>query len=114
MRNIMMVWTAAAVTLMVTGGFFEATAFAQNAAAGKAVYVRVCQTCHAPDGSGNAKIAKAKKLDIKALNTDEVSKKTDAELKKIITEGGKQMEPIKGLSAAELDNVIAYVRTLKK
>ena len=87
---------------------------AQNAAAGKTLYIKECQTCHAATGRGNAAMAKQKKIDIKPINTDEVAKKSDAELKKIITDGGKQMEAIKGLSAAELDNVVAYVRSLKK
>ena len=106
MRNI--------IIAVVILGILEGAALAQNPAAGKAVYVKECQTCHAASGRGNAAMAKAKKLDIKPITTDEAMKKTDAELKKLITEGQKQMEPIKGLSAAELDNVIAYVRTLKK
>ncbi len=89
-------------------------ASAQNAAAGKAVYIRECQTCHASTGAGNAAMAKQKKIDIKPINTDEVTKKSDADIKKIITDGQKQMEAIKGLSAAELDSVVAYIRTLKK
>lgn len=104
----------AVIIAIVILGSFEGAAVAQNLAAGRAVYVKECQTCHAASGRGNAAMAKAKMLDIKPITTPEVMKKTDAELKKIITEGQKQMEPIKGLSAAELDNVLAYIRTLKK
>ena len=88
--------------------------FAQDAAAGKMVYGRKCQSCHAADGNGNAAIAKALKADIKPLSSAEVQKMSDADMKKLITMGSGAMKPVTGLMPAEIDNVVAYVRTLKK
>jgi mono/diheme cytochrome c family protein len=88
--------------------------FAQDAAAGKMVYARKCQSCHAADGSGNATIAKAMKVEIKPLSSAEVQKMSDADMKKLITMGSGVMKPVTGLMPAEIDNVVAYVRTLKK
>jgi hypothetical protein len=38
----------------------------------------------------------------------------DADLKAVITEGKGKMKPVKTVSAGDVDNVIAFVRTLKK
>jgi mono/diheme cytochrome c family protein len=88
--------------------------FAQDAAAGKMVYAKKCQSCHAADGNGNAAIAKALKADIKPLSSAEIQKMSDADIKKVITMGMGAMKPVTGLMPAEVDNVVAYVRTLKK
>jgi hypothetical protein len=37
-----------------------------------------------------------------------------AELKKIITEGKGKMKPVKAVSGAAVDDVVAYVRTFKQ
>jgi len=50
----------------------------------------------------------------KPLGSEEIQKKTDAEFKKIITEGKDKMKPVKDLSDADMDNIIAFVRTLKQ
>jgi cytochrome c5 len=94
--------------------YVPATLHAQNAAAGKEVYAKKCQTCHAADGSGNPAIAKSMKLEFKHLGSDDVQKKSDAELKKDITGGFGKMKPVAGVSGAEVDNVVAHLRTLKK
>jgi hypothetical protein len=39
---------------------------------------------------------------------------SDDELKKVITGGKGKMKPIAGVSGADADNVVAYIRTLKK
>ncbi len=90
-----------------------APSFAQDEA-GKAVYTKKCQSCHAADGNGNAAIAKALKVDIKPLSSEEIQKKSDADIKKTITSGTGAMKPVTGLMPAEIDSVVAYLRTLKK
>lgn len=83
--------------------------------AGEAVYRDKCMICHGADGQGKTGFAKAMKLQPAQLGSDQVQKKTDAELKKIILEGSNNtMKPIKGLSDADIANVIAYVRTTFK
>ena len=94
--------------------YIPATVHAQNAAAGKEVYSKKCQTCHAADGSGSPAIAKAMKLEFKHLGSVDVQKKSDAELKKNINDGFGKMKPVTGVKSADVDNVVAHLRTLKK
>lgn len=88
--------------------------WAADAAAGKAVYAKKCQMCHGAEGQGNPGMAKALKVELKALGSAEVQAKSDAELKKIIAEGRGKMKPVAGLAAGDPDNIVAFVRTLKK
>jgi len=85
-----------------------------DATAGKTVYIKSCASCHGPNGEGKDAIAKMFKTEMKPLNSKEVQAKSDAELRKDITEGTGKMKPVKGLSDKDLDNVIAFVRTLAK
>ena len=87
---------------------------AGDATAGKAVYDKSCKSCHGASGAANPAIAKMMKVEMKDLSSSEVQGKSDADLKKIITDGAGKMKPIKAVTGADLDNVIAYVRTLKK
>lgn len=91
-----------------------AQAWAADAAAGKDVYSTKCKSCHGADGAGNPAIAKMLKVEFRHLGSPEVQKYKDDELKKRITAGEGKMKPVPGLSAADLANVIAFVRTLKK
>jgi len=85
-----------------------------DATAGKAVYTKSCGSCHGPNGEGKDAIAKMFKAEMKPLGSKEVQAKSDADLKKVITDGSGKMKPVKGLSDKDLDNVIAFVRTLAK
>jgi mono/diheme cytochrome c family protein len=83
-------------------------AWAANAAAGKAVYDAHCKTCHGADGKGNPAIAKMMKVEMKPLSA------TTADVKKVISEGEGKMKPVSSVTGADLDNVVAYVHSLKK
>jgi mono/diheme cytochrome c family protein len=87
---------------------------AGDAAAGKDLYMKKCKTCHGADGQGNPGVAKLLNVTFKPLGSEEIQKKSDAEFKKIITEGKDKMKPVKDLSDADMDNIIAFVRTLKQ
>ena len=102
---------AVVLALSVLGG---TAAWAADAAAGKDVYGAKCKTCHGADGAGNPGMAKALKVEFKHLGSPEVQKMKDDEFKKIITAGKDKMKPVAGISAADVANVIAFVRTLKK
>jgi len=87
---------------------------AADAKAGQAVYDKSCKSCHGSDGTPNPAIAKMMKVEVKDLKAPEVQSKSDADLKKVITDGQGKMRPIASVSGAAMDNVIAYVRSLKK
>jgi cytochrome c2 len=90
------------------------SALAADATAGKAVFDGKCKTCHAADGNGNQGMAKALKVEIKPLSTAEIQAMSDADLKKVVSEGFGKMKPVASVTGADLDNVIAFVRTFKK
>ena len=85
-----------------------------DATAGKDTYMKKCNMCHGPDGAGKEAIEKMLKVEMKPLGSKEVQALSDADVKKIITEGKGKMKPVGGLSDAEVANVIAFVRTLAK
>jgi mono/diheme cytochrome c family protein len=101
MRMIMM--TVALATLSSTAGF------AADAAAGKAVYDKSCKSCHGAEGTPPAGMAKA--MNIKDFKSTEFS---DADIKTAITDGKGKMKPVSSVTGASVDNVVAYVRSLKK
>lgn len=86
---------------------------AGDAAAGQKIYMAKCKTCHGATGQGNPGMAKALKTEIRDLGSPEVQKKTDAELKKNSMEGIGKMKATT-LSDADADNMVAYIRSLKK
>ena len=95
--------------------FFAGFALAAgNAAAGKGIYDKTCKTCHGAAGVANPAIAKMMKTDIKDLGSAEIQAKSDADFKKIITEGKDKMKPVKTVAGKDIDDVVAFVRTLKK
>lgn len=89
-------------------------AFAADAKAGQAVYDKACKSCHGPDGAPNAGVAKMMKVEMKDLKSAEVQGLSDEDMKKIITEGKGKMKPAKSVSAPAVDDVLAFVRSLKK
>jgi mono/diheme cytochrome c family protein len=78
------------------------------------VYNRACKACHGATGTPNMAIAKMQKVEMKDLKAAEVQGVSDAEMKTIITDGRGKMKPVRGLTEADVDNVVAYVRSLKK
>jgi len=87
---------------------------AGDPAAGKAVFDKTCKTCHGATGVANPNIAKMMKVDIKDLGSPEIQKMSDADFKTTITEGKGKMKPVKTVTGKDIDNVVAYVRSLKK
>ena len=101
------------LTTLALAGLSAATGLAADAKAGAAVYEKSCKACHGADGTANPAIAKMMKVDIKDLKSAEVHGMSDADLKKVITEGKGKMKAVKTVSPAEADQVAAYVHTLK-
>ena len=89
-------------------------AAAGDATAGKAVYEKACKACHGADGTPNPAIAKTMKVDMSHLGDPSVQKLSDDELRAICINGKGKMKPVKGASGKAVNDVIAYMRTLKK
>lgn len=85
-----------------------------DAEGGKATYAKKCAMCHGKQGEGKATMAKMLKVELRHLGSKEVQAKSDADLSKMITAGTGKMKPVKGLSDADVANVVAYARTLAK
>jgi cytochrome c len=80
---------------------------------GKELFEDQCKTCHGASGEGNEAIAKAFGVQMHPFSSKEVQSQEDAVLKKILMEGkGKMKSP--GLSDAEANDVVAFLRSLKK
>lgn len=88
------------VTAVILSVAAAAIGLAGDAAAGKAVYEAKCKACHGADGSG------------KALKLKDIREDSDADLKKSISDGWGKMKPIPS-AAAQADDVVAYVKSLK-
>lgn len=85
-----------------------------NAKAGHAVYQAHCLMCHGANGEGNANLAKMLHATIPPLGSKAVQSLSDAQMRGVIEKGKGKMPAVKGLSSAQIDNVIAFVRTLAK
>jgi mono/diheme cytochrome c family protein len=83
-----------------------------DAAKGKELFKR-CSACHGDSGEGKEAIAKLFGVTMHALSSKEVQSLNDAALKKIILEGKGKMIPLK-LSDTEAEDILAFLRTLKK
>ena len=88
--------------------FVPTATWAADAGAGKAVYDAKCKACHGANGEGNPNMAKALKVELKPLS------ESSADVKKVVVEGQGKMKPVASVTGADLDNVVAYVKTLKK
>ena len=102
------------LTTLTLAGLSVTAVLAADAKAGQAVYDRSCKSCHGADGTGNPTIAKMMKVDMKDLKSAEVQAMSDDDIKKVITGGKGKMKPVNSVSGPALDDVVAYVRSLKK
>jgi predicted CXXCH cytochrome family protein len=103
MRMILI--TAALAALSATA------VFAADATAGKAVYDKSCKGCHGADGTPNPGMVKMMKVDIKDFKTTDYS---EADIKTAVSAGKGKMKPVPTVTGASLDDVAAYVKSLKK
>ena len=115
---------AALATLLAPAG-----ALAGDAAAGKAAYTTNCVSCHGETGKGDGPVGQILQPpprdfslgDFKIDADEDGTAGTDADLKAVISKGaaafgGDQMMAAWGsvLSDEDVDNVVAYIRTLKQ
>lgn len=102
--------------ILVSAAAFLSMGLNAHAADGSAIFTKECAKCHGPDGKGDTKMGK--KLKIKDL-TVEVAKLSDEKMASAVKDGVKEgdkmrMKPIKGLSDADIQAVVTFIKTLKK
>jgi cytochrome c553 len=89
---------------------------------GKAVFEGTCIRCHGPNGKGNPAADKFFQTQVPRLDSDYVQKKSDDELKDVISHGRRKMDPVRMgqatvqhlLDPESVDAVVGYVRTFKQ
>lgn len=99
------------VAAMVLAGiaFLSPPAKADTA---EATYKAKCAMCHGADGKGETPTGKMMK--VKDFASEEVQKMSDADLTDTIAKGKGKMPPAKTLSADQVKDLIAYVRSFGK
>ncbi len=116
-------WTRAAVLIGIgiVNGFWSLpqqwVSAGQEAGNGKAIYEKLCLTCHGPQGKGDGPTGKVLIPPATDLTSAATKKKSDADLLKIIREGKPPtaMPAWKGqLSEQEMRDVLAYIRSLNR
>lgn len=89
------------------------SAVGQDTAKGEKLFATKCRACHGAKGQGNPAIAKAQGVTLRDLKSPEVQKQSDAELKKLALGGHGKKKPVKTVTPAELDDIVAFMRTMK-
>jgi mono/diheme cytochrome c family protein len=103
---------ASFLALMMT---VAGVALAADAKAGADVFGKSCKMCHGEGGAvPNPGVAKMFGVTIPLLNSPEVQAKSDADIRKVITDGKGKMPAAKNVTGGAIDDVVAYVRSLKK
>jgi mono/diheme cytochrome c family protein len=81
---------------------------------GSAAFQKRCKMCHGADGAGNPAMARMLKVEFQAMDSEHVQNLKDEELKNIISKGKGKMTAVRGVDEAEMSDLIAYLRSLKK
>lgn len=82
-----------------------------NITAGKAVFMDQCSVCHGADASGKTPVAKSLGAIIPDYRSKQVQNLTDPDIRRVITEGKGSMPPVGNLSAGDITNLIAFIRS---
>jgi mono/diheme cytochrome c family protein len=109
--------------VLALGCLLPVRVHAADTAAGKALFDQRCVMCHGPLGAGDGQLAATLPPETKPRNLQEGKFKfvtDDASIKKLLQGGGSAvglsplMPPQPDLKDDQIDNLIAYVRSLKK
>jgi mono/diheme cytochrome c family protein len=100
--------------LLLIGAAVAGVCAAADAKAGGTLYAKACKSCHGADGAPNAGVAKMMKVEMKHLGDPAVQGLDDDKWKAAIEQGIGKMKPVKSVSGAQVADVIAFCRTLKK
>jgi mono/diheme cytochrome c family protein len=103
-------------------GFFAQNAHAADAAKGKVAFAARCASCHGPEGKGDGPVGQALPPGtVRDLKTGPFKFATDAaKVKELLVKGGAAvgLNPLMpaqaGVPDAELDDIVAFVMSLRK
>ena len=84
-----------------------------DAETGKVLYTKKCKVCHGVDGTPPAALLKANP-GMMAFGSEKFQSMKDSDIKAKITGSPKHKTLAKSLTEADIDNLIAFLRTLKK
>ena len=79
-----------------------------DTAAGEATFKAKCAGCHGADGKGK------EAMKTRDMASADVQKMSDADLSGVITNGKGKMPPYKTMSADQVKDMVAFIRSLKK
>lgn len=99
-----------AVALVAGGASLQAA----DAAKGKELYGKKCQMCHAPDGAGSAANQKKFGDKWKALGSATIQGMKDDAMAKAVKDNAAHKMVAGSTSDAEMADIVAHIRTLKK
>ena len=109
-----MVRTLLLLLSVMVGVVVAQPSHAADTEAGKTLYQRNCSACHGKDGAGNGAAARALKPPPTSFKSAAYwESKNDEAIKAAIRTGrpGTSMMGFDTLTAEQLDNVVAYLRT---
>ncbi|HXF92788.1 MAG TPA: cytochrome c [Nitrospiraceae bacterium] len=108
---------ACSASVSLAGPIDQAVYAAGDPAKGQAIYQAKCITCHGPQGKGDGPIGPQLKPPAADFTNAESKKKSADELRSTIENGKPNTAMVawkSQLSASEIDDVLAYVLTLRK
>ena len=112
-----------AISLFISLVAFNSSAYAADAAKGAPIYAQRCAMCHGDKGAGDGPVAATIPEGMKPRNLANGANKyatDDAKLKDLLKKGGAGvgLSPLMpaqtDLKDADLDNLVAFVNSLKK
>ena len=108
MKNVLI---KISLVLLVVGLITPTFSFAADT--GPDLFKAKCAACHGPDGAGQT--AMGKNLKLRDLGSADVQKLSDGELNTIIDKGKGKMPAYGGkLSSTQIDDLVKFIRSLKK
>ncbi len=85
------------------------------AATGRDIYRVYCAACHGAQGRGDGPAARGLRTRPRNLtNGSEWTLTTDSQIVELIRVGGRGMPPFRALRTAQVDSVMAYVKSLRR
>lgn len=106
-----------AMMAVVWSGEHSALAAGGDAAKGKSIFQTKCVTCHGPEGKGDGPLGQKLKPPAGDFQGAESKKKSPKQLRDIIENGVPKTSMVAWktqLSEKEIDDVLAYVESLRK